>query len=249
MNYSWTYSLLAVLVVSLLSFVGVLFLALKKGTLEKILLFLVSLAAGSLLGGAFIHLLPEAIEELGVSLSFSISILTGILSFFVLEKFVHWRHCHIPTSKNHPHPLAFMNLFGDAFHNLIDGAVIAGSFLVSPSLGVATTLAVIIHEIPQEIGDFGVLVYGGFKKTKALLFNFFSALLSFLGAILVLFLGNRFTDLIPLILPFTAGGFIYIAGADLIPELKKETALGKSIFQFLGLVLGIALMFLLILLE
>ncbi len=249
MDYPWAYSLLAVLVVSLLSFTGVLFLALKKGTLEKFLLFLVSLAAGGLLGGAFIHLLPEAVEQLGIGISFSASILTGILSFFVLEKFIHWRHCHIPTSKHHPHPLALMNLFGDAFHNLIDGAIIAGSFLISVPLGMATTIAVIIHEIPQEIGDFGVLVYGGFSKTKALLFNFCSALTAFLGVVLVLLFGTKFTNLVPLILPFTAGGFIYIAGADLIPELKKETGLSKSIFQFFGLLLGIGLMLLLTLFE
>ena len=245
----WFYSLISVLVVSLLSFVGVLFLAIKKSILQKLLLFLVSFAAGGMLGGAFIHLLPEAIEQLGLGFNFSLSVLGGILAFFILEKFIAWRHCHIPTSKNHPHPLALMNLVGDAFHNFIDGVVIAASFMVSFPLGVVTSLAVVFHEIPQEIGDFGVLVYGGFSKVKALLFNFASALTAILGVVLTLILGFKLTGIIPLIIPFTAGGFLYIAGSDLIPELHKETNLLKSGVQLLGLLLGIGLMLLLTLNE
>ena len=238
----WFYSLTSVLVVSLLSFIGVLFLAVKKSILQKILLFLVSFAAGGMLGGAFIHLLPEAIDQLGIGFNFSLSVLGGILAFFILEKFIAWRHCHIPTSRQHPHPLALMNLVGDAFHNFIDGVVIAASFMTSFSLGMVTTLAVVFHEIPQEIGDFGVLVYGGFSKGRALFFNFASALTAMLGAVLTLILGFKLTGLIPLIIPFTAGGFLYIAGSDLIPELHKETNILKSGVQLLGLLLGIGLM-------
>ena len=238
----WFYSLTSVLVVSLLSFIGVLFLAVKKSILQKLLLFLVSFAAGGMLGGAFIHLLPEAIDQLGVGFNFSLSVLGGILAFFILEKFIAWRHCHIPTSRQHPHPLALMNLVGDAFHNFIDGVIIAASFMVSFPLGIVTSLAVVFHEIPQEIGDFGVLVYGGFSKVKALFFNFASALTAILGAVLTLILGSRLVGVIPLIIPFTAGGFLYIAGSDLIPELHKETNLLKSGVQLLGLLLGIGLM-------
>lgn len=238
----WFYSLTSVLIVSLLSFIGVLFLAVKKSILQKLLLFLVSFAAGGMLGGAFIHLLPEAIDQLGIGFNFSLSVLGGILAFFILEKFIAWRHCHIPTSRQHPHPLALMNLVGDAFHNFIDGVIIAASFMTSFSLGMVTTLAVIFHEIPQEIGDFGVLVYGGFTKGKALFFNFASALTAMLGAILTLILGLRLVGVIPLIIPFTAGGFLYIAGSDLIPELHKETNILKSGVQLLGLLLGIGLM-------
>jgi len=241
----WVYSLISVLIISLLSFIGVLFLAVKKSVLQRILLFLVSFAAGGMLGGAFIHLLPEAAEQLGLGFNFSLSILGGILFFFILEKFISWRHCHIPTSKEHPHPLVFMNLVGDAFHNFTDGVVIAASFMTSFSLGIVTSLAVVFHEIPQEIGDFGVLVYGGFSKVKALLFNFASALTAILGAVLTLILGFKLTGIIPLIIPFTAGGFLYIAGSDLIPELHKETNLLKSGIQLLGLLLGIGLMVLL----
>ena len=243
----WVYSLTSVLFVSLLSFVGVLFIAIKEEKLKKILLFLVSFAAGGLLGDSFIHLLPEAIKESGFTLGVSLAVLVGLLLFFVLEKFICWRHCHIPTSKSHPHPVVFMNLIGDGFHNFIDGAVISASFLTSFSLGIATTLAVVLHEIPQEIGDFGVLLHGGLSKTKALIFNFASALAAVGGAILVLILGERIVGVSQLLIPFTAGGFIYIAGSDLIPELHKETNLAKSLIQMVGLILGIGVMLVLLL--
>ena len=249
MNNIWFFSLISVFLISLISFIGLLFLAVKKEVLQKILLFLVSFATGGLLGGAFLHLLPEAAEKLGLGWGFSLMTLGGILAFFILEKFIFWRHCHIPTSKTHPHPVVFMNLIGDGFHNLLDGVMVAASFMTNFSLGIATTLAVLIHEIPQEIGDFSILIYGGFSKVKALLFNFASALVAILGAILTLSLGAKFVNLVPLLIPFTAGGFIYIASSDLIPELHKETQVGKSLLQFLGLLLGIGLMFLLTLNE
>ncbi len=249
MTSVWLASILSVFIVSLIAFIGLFFLAVKKQLLQKILFFLVSFAVGGLLGGAFIHLIPEAIKELGISFSFSLSILVGVLFFFILEKFILWRHCHILTTKQHPHPLVFMNLVGDAFHNFIDGVVIAAGFLVSFPLGIATTVAVVLHEIPQEIGDFGVLIYGGFSKKKALFFNFLSALTAVLGVVLALILGSKFIGIIPLIIPFTAGGFIYIASADLIPELKKENNISKSALQLLGLLLGIGLMTLLTFLE
>lgn len=241
----WLASLISVFVISLTSFVGVFFLAFKKENLQKILYFLVSFAAGGMLGGAFFHLLPEAIEDLGHGLNFSLAVLAGILAFFVMEKFIAWRHCHIPTSKEHPHPVVFMNLVGDAFHNFIDGVVVAASFMTDFSLGVATSLAMIFHEIPQEIGDFGVLIHGGFTRRKALLFNFGSALTAVLGAVLTLVIGVKLMALSKLIIPFTAGTFIYIAGSDLIPELHKETQLWKSTIQLMGLILGLFLMFIL----
>lgn len=244
----WVYSLISVFLVSLFSFVGVLFIAFKEEKLKKLLLFLISFAAGGLLGGAFIHLIPEAAKQ-GFNLNVSLFILIGILLFFILEKFICWRHCHIPTSKKHPHPIAFMNLVGDGFHNFIDGLLIASSFLVNISLGVTTSVAVILHEIPQEIGDFGVLVHGGFNKSKALLFNFISALMALAGAVTALLVGAKIAGFAQAIVPFTAGGFIYIAGADLIPELKKEINLKKSFSQLLGLVLGIVIMLTLAKLE
>jgi len=156
----WLYTIASVLVVSLVSFIGVLTLSINEKKLQKILLFLVSFAAGALLSDTFIHLLPEIIEKNGFTLTISLNLLLGILIFFILEKFIFWRHCHIPTSKRHPHPVVFMNLIGDGMHNLLDGMIIAGSYLTSIPVGIATTVAVILHEIPQEIGDFGVLIHG-----------------------------------------------------------------------------------------
>jgi len=242
-------ALISVFIVSLISLIGVFTLAIKEEKLKKILLFFVSFSAGALLAGAFFHLIPEAVEEMGFGKKLSFSLIGGIVVFFVLEKFIRWRHCHIPTSENHPHPVSYMNLVGDAFHNFLDGTIIAAAYLVNPSLGLTTTLAVIFHEIPQEIGDFGVLLHGGFTKKRALFFNFLSALFAVLGCVVTFLMSNFVAGLSWLLVPFTAGGFIYIAGSDLIPELHRETSAKKSFFQLLALILGIILMFLLRFLE
>ncbi|UCB53509.1 MAG: ZIP family metal transporter [Candidatus Zixiibacteriota bacterium] len=241
----WLYTIGSVLLVSLVSFAGILFLAIDEKRLKKVLLFLVSFAAGALLGSAFLHLLPESVEH-GLKPSVSIFILSGIFSFFVLEKIICWRHCHIPTSEDHPHPVGVMNLVGDGFHNLIDGMIIAGSYLVNPALGISTTMAVLLHEIPQEIGDFGILVHAGYSVRKALMFNFLSALTAAWGAILTLSVGLKTEAVSKFLVPFTIGGFVYIATADLIPELKKETNLKKSSLQLLFLLLGAGVMVLLL---
>lgn len=241
-------AIISVFVVSLISLIGVFTLAIKEEKLKKFLLVLVSFSAGALLGGSFLHLLPEASEEIDFE-RVALYTLIGLILFFVLEKFIRWRHCHILTSNYHPHPLGYMNLIGDAVHNFIDGTIIMATYLVSLPLGAATTLAVILHEVPQEIGDFGILLHAGFTKKRALLFNFLSALFAFLGC-LTTFTLNQFVDhLSSFLIPLAAGGFIYIAGADLIPELQKECGPGKSFFQFLALVLGIILMFVLKFLE
>jgi len=235
-------TILSVIIVSVVSLVGIFFLLLKKDILKKTLLFLVSLSAGSLFGGAFLHLLPEVVEGRGFGLAVSLSLLAGVLLFFVIEKVVHWRHCHIPTSSAHPHHLAPMNLIGDGIHNFIDGLIIAGSYLISFNVGVATTIAVLLHEVPQEVGDFGVLLYAGWSKIKALLFNFLSALMAVIGAIVGLIIGTGSEHFSLLILPFAAGGFIYIAGTDLIPELHKECGAKDTILHLFALLLGIGLM-------
>lgn len=245
----WTYSLGSVLLVSLISLVGLFTFLMKERTLEKVLLFLVSFSAGALFGDAFIHLLPEAVEAQGFSMSVSIGLLGGIIMFFILEKFIHWRHCHIPTSEHHPHPVALMNLIGDGVHNFIDGLVIGASYMASIPVGIATTLAVVLHEIPQEIGDFGVLLHAGYSKKKALFFNFMSALVSVLGVAVVLAFGTKGADLSTYLVPFAAGGFIYIAGSDLIPELHKETNPAKSAVQLIAFIAGIVIMVLLLKLE
>jgi len=210
---------------------------------------MVSFSVGGLFGDAFIHLIPEAAEEVGFGLSMSSCILFGLTSSFIIEKFLHWRHCHIPTSDEHPHTFAYMNLLGDALHNFIDGLLIAGSYLASLPVGVATTFAVIFHEIPQEIGDFGVLVYGGFSRSRALLFNFLTAITAIVGAFVFLSLSLYIKDYTIYLLPFAAGEFIYIAGSDLVPELHKETNPSKSMLQLIALIFGLAIFFLLIFLK
>jgi len=234
-----------VFIVSILSVISVFFLAFSPDFLKKITLFLVGLSAGTLLGDSFLHLLPATVSKHPDSLRIWLWLIVGVILFFILEKFVHWRHCHIQTCPEHPHHLGVMNLVGDCLHNFFDGLIIAGSFLVSIPLGIATLIAVIAHEIPQEIGDFGVLIYAGYSRAKALLFNFLTALSAFLGALLIVLFGTNIDSLSEWIIPLTAGGFIYIATADLIPELKKETAPRKTIRQLITLLLGIAIMWVL----
>jgi len=244
MNSVWLYSLISVFIVSLISLIGVFVVSIKLKKLKKILLFLVSFSAGVLLGGAFIHLLPEASEKQGFNLNISLMVLGGMVIFFFLEKIICWRHCHVPSSKSHPHSLGMMNLVGDGLHNFIDGIIISAAFMVDVSLGIVTTTAVLFHEIPQEIGDFSVLIYAGYSKGKALAFNFISSLFAILGAVFTLLAGNRISGLVDFLVPLAAGGFIYIAAADLIPELKKEQRLGKSLLQLASLLAGILLMLL-----
>jgi zinc and cadmium transporter len=245
----WAYTFISVIIVSLLSLVGVFFLSLKEARLQKMLLFLVSLAVGGLFGDAIIHLIPEAFANIPGKLTAPILLLAGILLFFVVEKVVRWHHCHTPTSEQHLQPVVFLNLIGDGVHNLIDGMLISASYMVSIPIGITTTLAVILHEIPQEIGDFGVLIHGGLSVRKALLFNFISALTALLGALIILMIGPHVNNISLYMLPVTAGGFIYIAAADLIPELHVDCGISISIRQFIFIALGIGLMAILVLLE
>ncbi|MDD5634868.1 MAG: ZIP family metal transporter [Candidatus Omnitrophica bacterium] len=247
----WMYTIVSVTLVSLVSLLGVFTLSLKREVLQRITLLLVSFAAGGLFGDAFIHLLPQSFEKLGINLATSLYIIAGILVFFILEKFIRWRHCHTVTSENHLHPVVTLNLIGDGVHNLIDGMIIGASFLVSVPLGIATTLAVILHEIPQEMGEFGILIHGGLSVKKALLFNFFSALSAIAGAVISLLAGQYSAGYAVILLPITAGGFLYIAGSDLVPELHQHCGVKLSVAfgQLLAMMLGIAVMVLLLFIE
>ncbi|HLD15266.1 MAG TPA: ZIP family metal transporter [Candidatus Nanoarchaeia archaeon] len=247
----WGYSIISVVIISLLSFIGIFTLGIKINQLNKILLYLVSFAAGALLGDVFFHLMPEITEEIGFTIKVSLYILAGIGVSFIVEKIVRWRHCHVHEAahQHKVHPFAVMNLFGDSVHNFIDGMIIAAGYLTSVPVGIATTLAVFLHEIPQEIGDFAILLHGGFSKTKALFYNFITALTAVLGAIIVLLLNQKIAGLSVFFNAFAVGGFIYIAGADLIPEMHKEVSARKSLMQFMFLVLGVAVMAVLLLLE
>ena len=246
----WTYTIASVILVSLISLVGVFTLSLRKDKLQKLLIYLVSFAVGGLFGDALIHLLPESFEKIGINITTSLCILSGIFLFFILEKFLRWQHCHIPSSKEHLHPVATLNLIGDAVHNFLDGMIIAASYMVSIPIGIATTLAVIFHEIPQEIGDFGVLVHCGIPVKRALIMNLLSALSACIGALIVLLLGAAMQGYFVYLLPITAGGFLYIAGSDLIPELHEHNQkISVSLGQFICILLGVAVMAALLLLE
>lgn len=241
----WLGTLISVFLVSLISLIGVLFLAFKKEKLQNIQLILVALATGGLLGGAFFHLLPESFESFENITVASLLLALGFLLFFILERFLHWHHNHTSgISENQIKPFGTINLVADMFHNLIDGLLIAAAFTYSTEIGIATTLTVLMHELPQEIGDFGVLIHAGFSKRKALIFNFLSACTAFIGALIVLLIGRTAADISKFVLPFAAGGFIYLAAADLIPELHTEKAPRKSFYQFLALLLGMGFLFL-----
>ena len=247
------YIFVSVSIISLISLVGVAVLALSKSTLDRILFILVSVAAGALFGDAFVHLIPESFATIGNSAYAAGAVLAGILTFFVLEKFLHWHHTHhIVDGDECEHgigqagrirPLGFLVLSSDSAHNFVDGVIIAAAYMVSIEVGIATTIAVALHEIPQEIGDFALLVHSGFSRLGALAFNFLSALFAVLGAAVVVIAGATMEGSIPFVLAFAAGGFIYIAGSDLLPEMHKVKSVGRSSVQFLALVFGIMAMF------
>lgn len=225
--------------ISAIAFIGILTLLVKEKLLDKILLVLISLSAGTLMGSAFLHLLPEAVEKT-VSANSFLYVLVGFVLFFLVEKIFYWRHCH--KGKCDVHTFKYMNLVGDTVHNFIDGLIVAASFLVDVKLGITTTIAIAAHEVPQEIGDFGVLVYGGFKKTKALMLNFFVALSIVLGGVTGYFVSSSVEQFTTFLLPIAAGGFIYIASSDLIPEIREVKNIKKSIFTFIAFLIGIFIM-------
>ncbi|MFH0942788.1 MAG: ZIP family metal transporter [Candidatus Beckwithbacteria bacterium] len=231
--------LLATFLVSLGGLIGVFTLSLNHKKLHSFLLTLVSLSAGALMGGAFLHLLPEALSVLPGQLALSLT-LYSFIGFFLIEKIFHWRHCHQEHCKIHA--FGYLNLLGDSLHNFIDGLIIAGAFLANPHLGWITTLAIALHEIPQEIGDFGVLLYSGWSQKRALIANFGVALTAVFGGLTGYYLAGT-VSLTQSLLPLAAGGFIYIAASDLLPELKKETRPKKILVNFLFFILGVLLMF------
>ena len=245
---TWMLTVLAVSGVSLLSLVGGAVLLLNQRAVRAAILVLVGFSVGALLGDAVIHILPELAEDGGLTYDISFLILGGIGGFFVLEKFLHWHHAHI-ASHDVIHPVAVTNLVGDAVHNFVDGVIIAGAFLASVPLGVTTTVAVALHEIPQEMGDLGILLHAGLSPRRALRLNALSAVAAVSGGLLTLALAGAIEGLSRPLLAITAGGFIYIAGADLIPELQRETRIGTSAVQFGGMIAGAAAMALLLLVE
>ncbi len=249
------YTLLSVIAVSLVSLVGIaLFLVDLKRT-QQYLLYLVSFSTGAIFGDVFLHMFPELAAESPSFEAVMPMVLGGILFSFVVEKIIHWHHCHLlPTGGDHDHdahhhPVGYLCLMGDGVHNFIDGVLIASSYLVSIEIGLATTVAVILHEIPQEIGDFAVLLHSGFSRKSAVLLNLLSALTAIAGAVLVLAAQSALPELTMYLLPFAAGNLLYIAGSDLIPELHKHTGLRQGIGQLIVMIAGMGFMYLMLFLE
>ena len=246
---AWGYSLASAGIVSLISLVGIVTIMIGVRRLDRVIPLLISIAVGALFGDALVHLLPKAFEEATSTAMTSLFVLLGIILFFAMERFLHWHHEHHTQSVNPVHPMAYVNLVSDGMHNFLDGLLIGASYLVSVPIGIGTTLAVALHEVPQEQGDFGILVHAGFTPSRALLMNFLSGILAIAGVVISLLIGPNVADYTAFMLPFTAGGFIYIAGSDLIPELHHEHELPGSIAQFAMVLVGVGLMFLLLLLD
>lgn len=247
------YSAGAVGLISLVSLVGLATISVSQELIKRSVFLLISLAAGALLGDAFIHLIPDAFEAIDPLIA-SLAVLAGILVFFVLEKFLHWHHSHDEEKEYSPdhariHPVGWLVLVSDSVHNLIDGLAIGVAFMVSPEVGIATTAAIALHELPQEIGDFGLLLHAGYSRGKALFVNFLSALTSFIGLAIAFLIGGTNEAWIPFIAAFAAGNFIYIAMSDIVPELHKTKRLKQSALQIIAMLVGIGAMIALLAIE
>lgn len=250
------YGLGAVIIVSLISFVGAALFFLSKEKSSKIIPYLVSLAIGALLGDALLHLLPEGLETAASPAIFGFCLLGGFAIFYILENVLHWHHSHDgeEDSHDHGHHIGSMITIADGLHNFIDGVIIALGFLISKEVGLATTIAVILHEIPQEISDMGLLMYGGWSRAKALIVNFLSGCTAIVGFLVVFLLDARSLRIeswLPYMLALAAGGFLYIAIIDLIPDLQAKNKDKKGAFlrHVPMMVLGFAIMVLLLVLE
>ncbi|HMU46827.1 MAG TPA: ZIP family metal transporter [Chitinophagaceae bacterium] len=221
---------------------GSITLILPEKLLQKILLPLVALAAGSLIGGSFFHLLPEAIEQMNNQLTVFVLAVAGFAVFMALEQFMHWHHCH-KKLVHHKEPVTILILVADGLHNFIGGLAIGSVFIIDVRLGIAAWIAAAAHEVPQELGDFGVLVQGGWNKKKALLYNFLSGLTFLLGGLVVYFASSRFQVNTNYLVPFGAGNFLYIAASDLIPQINKGETIKKNLLHYFAFIAGILLLF------
>lgn len=238
------YSLISATVISLASLIGVFSLLIKKQEiLNKIVFLFVGFAAGALMGSAFFHLLPESLHTKHNENVFLYLIL-GFIIFFILERIIRWHHCH-KEEVCEIHPFGTLSLIGDGVHNFIDGVIIFAGFSHSIESGVIISFTVLLHEIPQELGDFGVLIYSGYTIKKALLFNLLSALTCILGVIFSFFVFSSIKNFSIILMPFAAGGFLYISASDLIPEIHRQQDLKRSNYAFFMFILGLILMWLL----
>lgn len=227
------------LAMSAIALVGAVAVLMPPAKLERILLPVVGFAAGSLLGGAFFHMLPESIDALGNRLGIYVALMAGFLVFFVLEQFLHWHHCHRVHHTTH-RPLGHLILLADGLHNFIGGLAVGGAFVVDIRVGVVAWLVAAAHEVPQELGDFGVLMHSGWQRRSALAWNFASALTFLLGSLLAYAVADHVE--VAYLLPFAAGNFIYIAAADLLPEIASEESTVDKLETSAAFVAGLALL-------
>jgi zinc and cadmium transporter len=227
------------ILMSAIALVGSVTLVLRESTLQKILLPLVSFAAGSLIGGAFFHMIPAALSEMRSAAAFG-WVALGFTMFFGVEQFLHWHHCHRASAECRK-PLTYLILIGDGLHNFLGGLSIAGVFLLDVRLGLAAWLAAAAHEVPQELGDFGVLVHGGWKKRTALLFNLFSGLTFLVGGVLAYVASLRID--VRWLVPLAAGNFLYIGASDLVPEVNKARSFAANVLHFVLFAAGLGLLY------
>jgi len=238
------YIIISTFIVSLVSFVGISLLVYKSLLIDKILLYLISLSAGTMMGGVFLHLIPEAVNSAD-NISIIKYVLISFIFFLFLEHFINWHHCAYNSKKvSNKKSVGYLNLSADFVHNFIDGLIIAGSFVFDIKLGIVTSIAIAFHEIPQEIGDMGVLLHSGFSKSKALVLNFLTALSAVLGGIIGFYISDNSTSILPYLLCFAAGGFLYIGASDLIPEIRGHKQIKLTLFSSLFFLSGVLLMIL-----
>lgn len=231
------YIIIATMILSIVSLVGIFFISMREELLKKIIVKLVTFATAVLLGGAIFHLLPEAFKS---NINASFWVLAGIIVFFILEKFLFWRHCHEGVCEIHP--VRYLNLIGDGIHNFMDGSVIAAAFVVNFKLGATISIIALAHEIPQEIGDFGILVHGGFTRAKALMYNLICAMTCILGGILTYFFATKVNNITPILIAFAGGNFLYMSLVDLLPEFRKSDTIKEEVVQILIFATGLIFM-------
>ncbi len=228
------------LLIAVLALIGIITFSLKENVFEKILIYFVSFAAGALIGAAFFELIPESFHEFGVGhghMTAPILILLGFIFFFGLEQFLRWHHCHEAPCEHTKMSFSYLILISNGIHNFIDGIIVGAAFLIDITLGISTSIAVAAHELPQEFGNFGILVYGGWKKMKALFVNLIASLMIVPGGLIAYFSAHLINPIY--LIPFAAGNFIYIGASDLIPEVHGEENLKKSMVILSMFVLGI----------
>lgn len=225
------------ILMSVIALVGTVTMVLSEKTLGRILLPMVALAAGTLLGGAFFHMIPEAVATIEPHIAF-MYLLAGFTTFLALEQFLHWHQSHHQTQETRK-PFTYLILIGDGIHNLIGGLSIASTFLINPQAGIIAWMAAVTHEIPQELGDFGILVHGGFNRKKALMWNFLSAITFLIGALLAYAMSSSID--LKILVMFGAGNFIYIAASDLVPEIKTEKSMSAALLHFFFFALGLVI--------